>query len=152
MQDFFNWQGVVGTVIGVIGTIISIFVLLKSRRIENFLEREKSRNNEKVEIVLTDGISSKILPAIRRQEVTRSEVQGRIRLVPTINNAPYSIAYLNSDDFFKQIDLIVIGSNESGNTKIEIKCTSAEVAQFTFYQQPMKAKRTIKKVKIANGK
>ena len=74
MQEFFNWQGVIGTVAGVIGTIVSIFVYFKSQKIEKFLEKEKERLTERVSFILKDGNREKTLPFLRRQEVIRGEI------------------------------------------------------------------------------
>ncbi len=153
MQEFFNWQGVVGTVAGVIGAIVSIFVLFKSRKIESFLEKEKARLNEKIRMILKQGDNEYILPDLRRQDVTRSEIQGRLGVIPMkVKGKRYSIEFTNSSEFYRQIDLVSEGSNESGHSSLTITCTNEEFAQFNFAQPKIEAKKTVKKVKENNGK
>ena len=133
MQDFFNWQGVFGTIIGIVGTVISIFVWYKSREIEKFLEKEKERLSEQVKFVLTDGDSIYELPFIRRQEVTRGEIQGRLGTIPMKKTGlRYSIAYTNSLEFYQQLDRIIDGSHEIGDSSLSINCTAEEFGQFAF--------------------
>lgn len=133
MQDFFNWQGVFGTIIGIIGTVISIFVLYKSRKIEKFLEKEKERLSEQVKFILTDGNSIYELPFIRRQEVTRGEIQGRLgTIMMKDKGVRYSIAYTNSLEFYKQLDRIIDGSHETDESRLSIECTVEEFGQFDF--------------------
>lgn len=153
MQEFFNWQGVVGTIVGIIGMVISIFVLIKSRRIENFLEQEKARLNEKIKMVLKQGDNEYVLPDLRRQDITRSEIQGRLGAIPMKTKGKrYSIEFTNTDEFYKQIDLVSEGSNDAGNSSLTINCTSAEFAQFSFAQPKTETKKTVKKRTENDGK
>ncbi len=153
MQDFFNWQGVIGTIFGITGTIVSIFVLLKSRKIENFLEKEKARLNEKVKIMLKQGEDEHVLPDLRRQDVTRSEIQGRLGAIPMkVKGKRYSIEFTNSSEFYRHIDLVSEGSNELGKSSLTINCTKEELAQFNFEQPKIETKKVVKKVKENNGK
>lgn len=153
MQDFFNWQGVIGTVAGVIGTIVSIFVLLKSRKIAKFLEKEKKRKSEQIKFILKAGKFVFELPFLRREEVTRGEIQGRLGTIPMkVKGSRYSIEYTNSLEFYEQIDKIYEGSNELGNSSLIITCTKEEFAQFNFAQPKIEAKKAVKNVKEDNGK
>ena len=144
MQDFFNWQGVVGTIFGVLGTIVSIFVLLKSRKIDKFLEKEKERLTERVTFILKDGNREKSLPFLRRQEVVRGEIQGRLGTIPmVIKGNRYSIEFTNSLEFYEQIDKIYEGSNSSGDSNLIIKCTKDEFDQFNFDSPKPEVKKKV---------
>ncbi len=153
MQEFFNWQGVIGTVAGVIGTIVSIFVYFKSQKIEKFLEKEKERLTERVSFILKDGNREKTLPFLRRQEVIRGEIQGRLGTIPmVVKGTRYSIEFTNSLEFYEQIDKIHEGSAYSGNSNLIIKCTKEEFDQFNFDLPKIEAKKAVKKVKENNDK
>ncbi len=151
MQNFFNWQGVVGTIIGLIGTVFAWFAWRKSKEVENFLEKEKARLNEKIKIILKQGDNEYILPDLRRQDVARNEIQGRLRIALR-NTDFYKIAYLNDEKYFNQIDEIVEGSSELGNSSLIINCTKEEFAQFNFDLPKIETKKRVKKVKEINGK
>ncbi len=141
MQDFFNWQGVVGTIAGIVGTIVSIFVLLKSRKIDKFLEEEKGRLAEQVKFELTDGKLVYKFPFLRRQEVTRQEVQGRLGNIPMkVKGKRYSIHYTNLVDFYHQLDEIFKGSHETQKSVLTIECTEEEFKQFDFPQNSVTKK------------
>lgn len=147
MQDFFNWQRVVGTIIGIIGTVFAWFAWRKSKEVENFLEKEKERLNEKIKIILKQGENEYALPDVRRQDVIRSEIQGRLGVIPMkVKGKRYSIEFMNSSGFYRQIDLVSEGSNESGNSSLIINCTEAEFAQFKFETPKTQAKRSTKKI------
>lgn len=156
MQEFFNWQGVVGTVAGVIGAIVSIFVWIKSKKIENFLEKEKARANESIKFVLSDGENEyEILPSPRRREVSRSEIQGRLGTIPRKDKKSpvYKIKYTGEREYYEQIDKIINGSSEKGDTKLVIRCTPEEFKQFILDLPEIEAKpEAAVKVKTAGVK
>lgn len=134
MQDFFNWQGVFGTIVGVIGTFFALMAWHKSREVEKILEKEKVRLNEKVKVILTNGKEKLELPEFRRQEFTRNEIQGRLGTIPMKNKGErYSIEYTNKPEYYEQIYRIIEGSSETGATFFEIKCTDEELAQFACF-------------------
>lgn len=133
MQEFFNWQGLIGTIIGIIGTIFGWKAWQKSKEVENLIEREKARLNEKIKMILKQGENEYILPTLRRQDVMRSEIQGRLGVIPMkIKGKRYAIEFTNSSEFYRQIDLVSEGSNELGNSSLIIDCTAEEFAQFKF--------------------
>ena len=153
MQDFFNWQGVIGTIFGIVGTIFALLAWQKSKQVETFLEKEKERLNEKIKMILKQGNNEYILPDLRRQDVTRSEIQGRLGVIPMkVKGKRYAIEFTNSSEFYRQIDLVSEGSNESGHSSLIIDCTDEEFAQFKFDLPKIEAKKRVKKVKENNGK
>ena len=131
MQDFFNWQGVIGTILGIIGIIYSWKAWKKSQEVEQFLEQEKIRLSEKIEVVLTNGKKEIRLPEFRRQEFTRGEIQGRLGTIPMRNKGNrYSIEFTNKPAYYEQINRIIEGSNETVASVLLINCTDEEFAQF----------------------
>ena len=133
MQDFFNWQGLIGTIFGLTGIIFSWKAWKKSQEVERFLEQEKVRLSEKIEVVLTNGNEEIRLPEFRRQEFTRGEIQGRLGTIPMKERGSrYSIEYTNMPDYYEKINRIIEGSNETVPSVLEIKCTDAEFAQFAL--------------------
>jgi hypothetical protein len=130
MQEFFNWQGVVGTIFGLIGLYFSWNAWNESKQAKKLLEEEILRSNEKIRIFLTDGKNTQELPSLRRQDVTRSEIQGRLGTIPMKKKGTrYSIEYVSSADFIKQIDKI---AEESGQGTLMINCSTVEFNQFKF--------------------
>jgi hypothetical protein len=150
MEEFLKWFGfwgtLIGLILGVIGMYFSWNAWHESKQTQKLFEREKDRLNEKIKIVLVEGKSRYELPEIRRQDVTRSEVQGRLRLVPTIDGSPYKIANLNENGFFKQIDKIVEGSNKTGYSTLTIECKNGEFHQFKFNSPEIKPEKEVKNV------
>jgi hypothetical protein len=132
MDNFWNhFYGVVG----LIGVGFSIFYAYwayrKSKEIDDFLDKEKSRASEKVNLILTDGKRKIELPHIRREDVTRNEIQGRIGTIPLrIPGNRYSIAYMSDPDYYEQIATVFDGSDELKTNTIEIKCSPAEIKEF----------------------
>jgi len=151
MQDFFNWQGIIGTIFGIVGTVFSLLAWRKSRQVEEFLEREKLRLNEKIRIILTNGKEELHLPEVRRQIFTRSEIQGRLGTIPMKNKGDrYAIEYVNNPEYYQQIDRIAESSNETDSAALIIKCTDAELAQFASVsnsEQKTVESKSIKNVK-----
>lgn len=156
MDEFIKWFGFIGTafgiIIGIVGTYFSWNAWSESKKTQQLFEKERARLNEKIKIILTDGKNEHLLPVLRRQDVTRSEIQGRLGVVPRKTELPYKIAYLNDEKFFKQIDEITEGSNSSGKSDLTVNCTDEEFAQFNFDLPKIETKKRIKKVKENNGK
>lgn len=143
MEDFYGWSGVVGAVVAIPGTIFAILAWSKSRQVEKFLEKEKARLNEKITLILNDGNNEQKLPHLRRQDITRGEIQGRLGAIPMKKKgARYAIQFL--PEFYEQIDLISEGTNEKGRSTLTITCTPEEFSQFDFEPVHPSATRSIK--------
>lgn len=132
VESFGFWGTLVGLLVGIIGMYFSWNAWNESRQTKKLVENEKKRLNEKVGIILTDQKREFQLPKLRRQDITRSEVQGRIAVGLKNKAERYSLEYLNTPEFFRQIDLISEGSNETGATSFKIICKPDEFAQFDF--------------------
>lgn len=135
MDEFIKWFGFFGTLIGllfgILGTYFALNAWKESRQTKRFLEEEKERLNKKIKVILTDGKREHRLPVLRRQDVTRSEIQGRLGAIPMKQKSNrYAIEYMSSSDFHKQIDLVSEGTKDSGNSTLTISCTDKEFDQF----------------------
>ncbi len=135
-----NWLGYIADVIGILGAIFALLGWQKAKELQKELQvelqREKKRQNEKVQIILQHGTTKIPLPGdFRRDELTRSEILGRIGMIPIKKEIDkgggkpkrYSIESLGEPEFFKQIDQIIIGAGEGIMT---ISCTEEEIKQF----------------------
>ena len=152
MEEFIKWFGFIGTAVGILlgilGTYYSWNAWSESKRTQQLLEKEEARKNEKIKVVLTDGKNEHILPPIRRRDISRSEIQGRLGVIPMkAKGERYSIEFTNSSDFYRQIDLISEKSCETDSSRLIINCTGEELAQFAFDAPKIKAKREVKKIK-----
>lgn len=118
-------------IVGVAGAIFSLLAWLKAVKIKEELDKEKARQNKKVRIILQYGGSQAIeLPvALRRAELARSEILGRLGMIPTKDSKRFSLAYLNNPDFLQLIDQISEGTTEG---TLVIPCTDEEIRQFDF--------------------
>lgn len=84
--------------------------------------------NKEVQVILAHGANKIELSAkLRRAELTRSEILGRIRMLPLKKKGGFSIDYLATPDFLQQIDQIVEGS---GAGILTIVCEKDELEQF----------------------
>lgn len=158
MEEFIKWSGFIGTAIGIIigifGTYYSWNAWNESKKTQQFLKKEEGRKNEKINVILINGKNEHILPTMRRQDVTRSEIQGRLGVIPMkVKGNRYSIEFTNSPEFYQQIDLVSAGSNELGNSDLIINCTNEELAQFNFDQPKIETrKKSAKGKELKNGK
>ena len=128
LKYFGFWGTIIGLILSLIGIYFSVNAWIESKRTQKILQAEKQRLNEKIKIILTDGKNSQPLPSLRRQDVTRSEVQGRLGTIPMLKKGSrYSIEFLSSPEFIKQIDQI---AEETGHGSLVINCSDAEFNQF----------------------
>ena len=121
----------IADVVGVAGAIFSLLAWLKAKRIKEELDKEKARQNKKVRVILQYGGSQAIeLPvALRRAELARAEILGRLGMIPTKGGNRFSLAYLNKPEFLQLIDQISEGTKEG---TLVIPCTKEEIDQFDF--------------------
>lgn len=125
-----TWLGITADLIGILGAVFALLAWLQSRRTQIEIERERERQNQKVQVSLVCGSEKVLLPSeIRRAELTRSEILGRIGMLPKKDSTGrFAIGYLNTPDFFRKMNRIRDGG-ESDNV-LEISCTAAELDQF----------------------
>jgi hypothetical protein len=127
-----NWSGVVGfiaDIIGILGALFALLAWIQTKRLRKYLEKERLRQNEKVKLVLKHNDRTIDLPVeLRREEVTRAEVLGRLGMIPVKDKGKrFSIDYLNTREFWNQINQVVKGE---GNSVLTIECDKDEFEQF----------------------
>jgi hypothetical protein len=124
-----EWIGFVADIIGISGALFALLGWQKARQVQEELEREKIRQNKEVQVVLAHGADKiELSVELRRAELTRSEILGRIGMIPTKKpGRRFAIASLNTPEFLKQINQVAMGSGEGILT---IPCTKEEMEQF----------------------
>lgn len=124
-----NWLGYAADIIGVLGAIFALLAWLKARELQKELHNEKERQLKEIQIILTDGKREIELPVkLRRVEFTRSEILGRIGMIPIKGEAKrFSLSHLNKSSFLQQIEQIKEGP---GNGVLTIPCDEEELQQF----------------------
>ena len=111
--------GLLADAIGIIGAIFAFLAWLK-------LQLEESRRNKKITVKLQAPDEVIELPVdIRRAELTRSEILGRIGMLNS--GKRFNLRYLNDPEFFRRLNEIIEGS---GETVLTIVCTKDELQQF----------------------
>ena len=115
--------------IGILGAIFALFAWLKARQIQQEFQAEQQRQNRKITVILNYGPKPLELPVqIRRVELTRAEILGRIGMLPMKNpGARFSLGYINKPDFLQRIYEI---TGSTGDTILTIPCTKEEFEQF----------------------
>lgn len=113
----------------IVGAFFSLLAWLYSFKTRQILEEERKRLNKKIEVVLQNGGRSLRLPIeLRRAELTRSEILGRIGMIPMKNpGSRFSIKYLSNSHFLTQINQITDNNTEMILT---IPCDNSEIEQF----------------------
>lgn len=126
---FWTWLGHAANILGLFGTIFSLFAWLKANQVQQELEQERKRQNRKIRVVLRNGSDKLELPVeLRRAEFTRAEILGRIGMVPMkIKGQRFTLGHLNSPEFLQQINKI---AENTGDDILIIPCKQEEFDQF----------------------
>ena len=132
-----EWLSIAADVIGVAGAVFALIGWLTTMQLKKQLAEEENRKNKKIKIMLKYGKKTFTLPAtIRRAELTRAEVLGRLGMIPRRQTKPktekqerFGIEYLNNEKFFEQMDELLKGKQ---NATLHIDCTKEEFNQFDF--------------------
>ena len=119
----------IGNLASISGAIFALMAWAKARKIQKELELEKKRQNRNITVALQYGSKQIKLPMdLRRADLTRAEVLGRLGMTPMKEKGKrFSIGYLNSPEFLKQISIIVKGN---GDGLLTIPCDENEFHQF----------------------
>jgi hypothetical protein len=104
------------------------------RSLQNRLELEQKRQDQKIKVILNYGGSEMELPvALRRAEFSRAEILGRIGMMPMKEvGKRFSLGYLNSSKFLDQVNQILTGEQDASLT---IPCTESEFIQFALTEE-----------------
>lgn len=124
-----NWLGLIADILGVLSVTFAFLSWMQARKIAYDLKKERERQLRKIDVVLRSGPKSIRLPVpVRRADLTRSEILGRIGMIP-LKSGPkrFSLEYLNTPEFLRRLDEIV---RSDGDTVLEISCTEEEFNQF----------------------
>lgn len=126
-----EWLSTTADLIGILGALFALFAWLKARQVQQELAHEQQRQRRKITVALSYGARSIELPVqIRRAELTRAEVLGRIGMLPMRSpGARFSLSATNTPEFLRRIDEIAGGD---GDTTLSIPCTQAEFEQFAL--------------------
>lgn len=133
-----GWIGLAADLIGVGGAVFAGFAWMFSHRTHKMLKAEKHRLNEPVAVILEaeDGRRVK-LPPLKRKELTRAELLGRVGMLPRKDpRAFFVIDYLSTPAFFEELARI---QDASGTSEIVIRCTKQEMEQFKWNDQEIGA-------------
>ncbi|WP_017327461.1 hypothetical protein [Synechococcus sp. PCC 7336] len=103
-------------------------------RFEQEKEHQKKLQHQKVKVMLCYGDNKFELPLeLRRSELTRAEVLGRIGMIPLKGEEKkFSIRFFNTPIFLQQIHEIQEGDRDS---TLMIPCNQEEFEQFDLTQK-----------------
>jgi hypothetical protein len=93
-------------------------------------ELEQKRQEQSVTVILQNGARQRLeLPVeLRRAELTRAEILGRIGMIPMkVKGQRFSLEYLSTPDFLRQINQIFASDS---NSILTIPCNESEYDQF----------------------
>ena len=131
-----EFVGLVADILGIVGAIAAAFAWFNSAKTNKLLEQERKHQNQKLKIILENNQNGQIfqLPGqLRREELSRAEVLGRIGMIPIKSSLlqqgqkRFSIKYLNSAGFLNQINEV---QEDSRKTELRIECDQDEFNQF----------------------
>lgn len=127
-----EWIGLVADAIGIAGAVFALFAWRQTRQIRKIQEQELARQNRRVRVILQHGGEKIELPMqLRRAELSRAEILGRIGMLPMKKKgARFSLVYTSRPEFLEQINQVLDGTADS---TITIACTEDEFRQFDLY-------------------
>ena len=125
-MELFN---AIGSSVSILAAFFSLLAWLKARRIQKDLQTETARQSKTVSVTLQHGGRKIELPVeLRRADFTRPEILGRLGMIPMkTKGSRFSLSYLNTSEFLKQINQIMDGH---GDAVLTIPCTEEEFEQF----------------------
>lgn len=123
--------GFFADVLSVIGAFLAAFAWLQAKANSRQIIREQERMNSRITVILKENVSQRqiVLPVhLRRLELTRAELLGRIGMIPRKNKSEFFVlSYLNSSSFFQELNRIQSSDQEEA---LVIPCNSQEIDQF----------------------
>jgi len=123
--------GFIADVLSVVGTVFALFGWLQAKANHKQMTREQERMNSRIKVILKENTTKRqiVLPVhLRRLEVTRAELLGRIGMIPMKNKSNrFALNYLHTALFLEELNRIQ-ASNQA--EKLIIPCSSEEIEQF----------------------
>lgn len=131
MNTFISFLSTISDVAGALGAFFALFAWLQARAMRGEIEREKQRLETKIVIRLHNGTRRIVLPiSLRRRELTRAEVLGRIGMLPMREPGKrFSLAYLATPQFLEMLDE---AQTSIAPVAIDIPATPTEIEQFAL--------------------
>ena len=119
----------IADIIGILGAVFALSAWIQTRKIREELETERRRQGKRVKVILQCGADRLELPVeLRRAELTRAEILGRIGMIPMKKKGErFSLGYLNTPEFLRQINLIIASHDDA---LLTIPCKEEEFEQF----------------------
>jgi hypothetical protein len=123
--------GFFADVLSVVGSVFAFFAWTQAKINSKQMTKEKERMNSKIKIILRENVSKRqiVLPVhLRRLELTRTELLGRMGMIPMKNkNNRFALSYLHTASFFEELNRIQSSNQEED---LVIPCSSEEIEQF----------------------
>ena len=123
--------GFFADVLSVVGTVFAFFGWLQAKANNKQMTREQERMNSRIKVMLRENTTKRqiVLPVhLRRLEVTRAELLGRIGMIPMKNKSNrFALNYLHTASFLEELNRIQASNQEE---KLIIPCSSEEIEQF----------------------
>ena len=118
-------------VLSVVGSVFAFFAWLQAKINSKQMTKEKERLNQQIKVILWLAESQRqiVLPVhLRRHELTRAELLGRIGMIPRKNKGNFfALSYCHSPSFFKELNRIQSSDKEEN---LVIHCSIEEMEQF----------------------
>jgi hypothetical protein len=123
------WIDQIGNAASLIGALLALMAWIQSRSVRKRIDAEKFKKSRKIVVVLQHGSEKLELPVeLRRSELTRAEILGRIGMIPTkTKNGRFTLGYLNTKEFLEQVNKLNEGDSEG---LLTIPCKLDEYQQF----------------------
>jgi len=123
--------GITADVTGIFAAIFALFAWIQATLNHKYIKEAERLSNEKVSLVIrVRGGNDEIrLPSkIRRADLNRQEILGRIGMIPMKEpQVRFALKYLNDSEFFDQLDKIHSGTD---SVEIIVYCDDEELNQF----------------------
>lgn len=133
-----DWKEIVGSladIMSVLG-VTAPFAAYQAYRARQEIKEERARQNAKISVILHfKGVQDYQLPVpIRRAELTRAEILGRLGMIPMkpvqgIKKPQFNLAFTNDPDFLAQLNQVREGD---GDATLTFNCTAEELEQFAI--------------------
>lgn len=119
--------GFASNLIGVGSFVFALLAWIYARRTQRDLAYERERMNQNVEVVLVlahDNRHRELPVALRRIELTRAEVLGRLGMMQMREAGKrFSLRYLSTPEFLQQLNA---AQAAKGKFTVEIPCANTE--------------------------